>query len=126
MSALTIPRLEGSTLQRDLGLIGQLSAREREILRLIATGKENSEIAGELHISPRTVKNHVSSILAKLDVPSRIQAAVYAVRQGVTGALRSRGQGCALLAQRAERQRNPAGIPSVRHGLLGRLRDRGR
>jgi two-component system, NarL family, response regulator LiaR len=67
----------------DVGRIGQLSSREREVLRLIAIGKENSEIASELHISPRTVKNHVSSILAKLDVPGRVQAAVYAVRQGV-------------------------------------------
>jgi NarL family two-component system response regulator LiaR len=67
----------------DLGRIGQLSTREREVLRLIAIGKENSEIARELHISPRTAKNHVSSILAKLDVPGRVQAAVYAVRQGV-------------------------------------------
>jgi two-component system, NarL family, response regulator LiaR len=65
-------------------LIEQLSAREREVLCLIAIGKENSEIASELHISPRTAKNHVSSILTKLDVPGRVQAAVYAVRHGVS------------------------------------------
>lgn len=69
---------------QDRKLIDQLSAREREVLRLIATGKENSEIAHELNISPRTAKNHVSSILTKLEVPSRVQAAVYAVRRGVT------------------------------------------
>jgi DNA-binding NarL/FixJ family response regulator len=55
-----------------------------EVLSLIATGQGNSEIAGELNISPRTVKNHVSSILTKLGVPSRVQAAVYAVRRGVS------------------------------------------
>jgi DNA-binding NarL/FixJ family response regulator len=62
----------------------QLSSRERQVLSLIATGRGNPEIAGELNISPRTVKNHVSSILTKLGVPSRVQAAVYAVRSGVS------------------------------------------
>jgi two-component system, NarL family, response regulator LiaR len=61
----------------------QLSSREREVLRLLARGMENAEIAQELSISPRTAKNHVSSILAKLGLPSRVQAAVYAVRRGL-------------------------------------------
>lgn len=60
-----------------------LSPRELDVLRLIASGKENAEIAEILKISPRTVKNHVSSILAKLGLPSRIQAATYAVRHGL-------------------------------------------
>ena len=60
-----------------------LSARELDVLRLIARGMENAEIAGALSISPRTVKNHVSSVLSKLGMPSRVQAAVYAVRQGL-------------------------------------------
>ncbi len=62
----------------------QLSEREIDVLRLIATGMENAEIADALNISPRTAKNHVSNILAKLGLPSRVQAAVYAVRQGVS------------------------------------------
>ena len=62
----------------------QLSEREVDVLRLIANGLENAEIATELNISPRTAKNHVSNILAKLGLPSRVQAAVYAVRQGVS------------------------------------------
>jgi two-component system, NarL family, response regulator LiaR len=62
----------------------QLSERELDVLRLIADGMENAEIAETLNISPRTAKNHVSNILAKLGLPSRVQAAVYAVRQGVT------------------------------------------
>ena len=62
----------------------QLSEREIDVLRLIADGMENAEIADALNISPRTAKNHVSNILAKLGRPSRVQAAVYAVRQGVS------------------------------------------
>jgi two-component system, NarL family, response regulator LiaR len=60
-----------------------LSERELDVLRLIAQGKENNEIADALQISPRTAKNHVSNILAKLGVPSRVQAAIYAVRRGL-------------------------------------------
>ncbi|MBV9337214.1 MAG: response regulator transcription factor [Solirubrobacterales bacterium] len=73
-------RLDG---QPDPDLVDELSAREREVLRLIARGMENAEIARELGISPRTAKNHVSNILAKLGLPSRIQAAIYAVRRGL-------------------------------------------
>jgi DNA-binding NarL/FixJ family response regulator len=61
----------------------ELSDREREILRLIAEGCDNAEIGRRLSISPKTVKNHVSSLLAKLQMENRIQAAVYAVRRGL-------------------------------------------
>ena len=61
----------------------QLSRRELDVLRLIAHGMENAEIAEALSISPRTAKNHVSSILAKLGLPGRVQAAIYAVRRGL-------------------------------------------
>ena len=64
----------------DHGPIEALSPREVEVLQLIARGMENAEIAAELNISPRTAKNHVSSILMKLGLPSRVQAAIYAVR----------------------------------------------
>ena len=60
-----------------------LSGRELEILRLVAQGCDNDEIAERLFLSPRTVKNHVSSILAKLQMDNRVQAAVYAVRKGI-------------------------------------------
>ena len=60
-----------------------LSDRELEVLRLIANGKDNAEIARELFISPKTVKNHISNILMKLQIENRIQAAVYAVRSGI-------------------------------------------
>jgi DNA-binding NarL/FixJ family response regulator len=65
------------------GLAEHLSPRELDVLRLIARGLENAAIAEILSISPRTVKNHVSSILAKLGLSSRIQAATYAVRRGL-------------------------------------------
>ena len=60
-----------------------LSEREVEVLRLIANGKDNAEIAQTLYISPKTVKNHISNILMKLQIHNRIQAAVYAVRSGI-------------------------------------------
>ena len=60
-----------------------LSDREKEILRLVAQGRDNTEIAQELYLSPSTVKNHVSSILEKLGVESRVQAAVRAARAGI-------------------------------------------
>jgi DNA-binding NarL/FixJ family response regulator len=57
-----------------------LSPRELEVLALVARGRENSEIAAELGISARTAKNHVSSILEKLGLSNRVQAAVYAAK----------------------------------------------
>ena len=61
----------------------ELSDRELEVLKLIANGKDNAQIARELVISPKTVKNHISNILMKLQIDNRIQAAVYAVRSGI-------------------------------------------
>jgi DNA-binding NarL/FixJ family response regulator len=61
----------------------ELSDREIEVLKLIANGKDNAQIAAELHISPKTVKNHISNILMKLQIDNRIQAAVFAVRSGI-------------------------------------------
>ena len=62
---------------------GVLSSREREILRALVTGKNNSQIAKELFISRETVKTHVSNILSKLGTENRVQAAVEAVRRGL-------------------------------------------
>jgi NarL family two-component system response regulator LiaR len=69
------PTIESTS---DLSL---LSARELEVLRLIARGLENSEIAETLDISASTAKNHVSSVLTKLGLPNRVQAAIYAIRR---------------------------------------------
>jgi DNA-binding NarL/FixJ family response regulator len=60
-----------------------LTERETDVLRLLAQGKSNKEIAHQLSLSEKTVKTHVSNILAKLGVPSRTQAALYAVRIGL-------------------------------------------
>ena len=60
-----------------------LTDRETDVLRLLAQGKSNKEIAQALHIAEQTVKTHVSHILDKLDVPSRTQAALYAIHVGL-------------------------------------------
>jgi DNA-binding NarL/FixJ family response regulator len=60
-----------------------LSERELDVLRLLAAGKANNDIARELFLSPYTVRNHISSILAKLQIANRTEAAAYAIRSGL-------------------------------------------
>jgi len=60
-----------------------LTSRENEILKLVAKGFPNQQIAKELSISERTVRTHVSNILRKLHLPNRTQAALYALREGL-------------------------------------------
>ena len=66
-------------------LISQLSNREREVLRLLATGLSNTEIAQTLFLSEGTVKNYVSALFSKLGVTDRTQAAILAIRAGLVG-----------------------------------------
>lgn len=61
----------------------ELTAREMEVLRLLAAGKRNKEIAAQLFLTEKTVKNYISSILFKLQVNSRTEAALLAQRQGL-------------------------------------------
>ena len=85
LPAAAAPLLETAHEQASVesgGLI-DLSARELEVLRLVAGGRDNAEIAAELFISPSTAKSHVSHILEKLSSQNRLQAAVYAVRCGL-------------------------------------------
>jgi DNA-binding NarL/FixJ family response regulator len=63
--------------------ISQLTAQERKILLLVAEGKTNKEIAGEIFLSDKTVKNYVSSILAKLNLERRAQAAAFVAKHRI-------------------------------------------
>jgi DNA-binding NarL/FixJ family response regulator len=76
-------RLMNSLNSRPRDSAEELTEREREILRLVAAGKANKEIAAELAISERTARTHVSNILRKLGLASRTQAALWAVREGL-------------------------------------------
>jgi DNA-binding NarL/FixJ family response regulator len=66
-------------------IAADLSARERDVLKLIANGLSNADIADRLFLSEGTVRNYVSSILTKLGVTDRTQAAVIALRHGLAG-----------------------------------------
>jgi RNA polymerase sigma factor (sigma-70 family) len=82
------PRLAGSMLRKRVNRAsepGELSGREHEIVRLITEGLSNREIGRRLGLSEKTVKNHVSHILAKLKVTARSGVAVFAVRSGIVG-----------------------------------------
>ena len=85
IASKVLQRVRASSTQPEIEstIRAELSDREIEVLKLIANGKDNAMIAAELHISPKTVKNHISNILMKLQIDNRIQAAVYAVRSGI-------------------------------------------
>jgi DNA-binding NarL/FixJ family response regulator len=85
IAAKVLQRLRAQSKDVDAAetIRAELSDRELQVLKLIANGKDNSQIARELFISPKTVKNHISNILMKLQIENRIQAAVYAVRSGI-------------------------------------------
>jgi DNA-binding NarL/FixJ family response regulator len=85
IASKVLQRVRASTADTEMAeaIRTELSDRELQVLKLIANGKDNAEIAGELVISPKTVKNHISNILMKLQIQNRIQAAVYAVRSGL-------------------------------------------
>jgi DNA-binding CsgD family transcriptional regulator len=74
--------METKTREQTNGVLG-LSQREAEVLRLVAHGMSNKDIADRLTLSKHTVHRHVSSILTKLDLPSRAAAAAYAARHGL-------------------------------------------
>jgi DNA-binding NarL/FixJ family response regulator len=83
IAAKVLQRLRGAgSVPADSTLSG-LTDREMQVLRLVANGHDNAQIAADLHISPKTVKNHISNILMKLQIENRIQAAVLAVRSGL-------------------------------------------
>jgi DNA-binding NarL/FixJ family response regulator len=85
IASKVLQRVRASTADADMAeaIRAELSDRELEVLKLIANGHDNAQIAATLVISPKTVKNHISNILMKLQIQNRIQAAVYAVRSGI-------------------------------------------
>lgn len=80
-----IPALNAKMMEKseDRLKLDNLTDREIEVLKLLAVGMYNKEVAENLEISERTVKNHVSNIFKKLDVTDRTQAAVFAIRNGL-------------------------------------------
>src|SRR4051794_15086275 len=78
-------RLAGRQRERELDdrrALESLTAREREVLQLLADGLDNRAAAARLHVSPRTHRNHLANILAKLRVHSQLQALLFALRYG--------------------------------------------
>lgn len=78
-----LARVRETEQARQAKAFRSLTPREMEVLAQVAKGKTNPEIADELGLSEKTVRNHVSSILAKLELNNRIEAATYAVRHDV-------------------------------------------
>jgi DNA-binding NarL/FixJ family response regulator len=85
IASKVLQRVRAATADTDMAdaIRAELSDRELEVLKLIANGHDNAQIAATLVISPKTVTNHISNILMKLQIQNRIQAAVYAVRSGI-------------------------------------------
>ncbi len=88
IAAKVLQRVRATSTQPEIAntIRSELSDREIQVLKLIANGKDNAVIAGELHISPKTVKNHISNILMKLQMTRRGFACAGAARRAVGGA----------------------------------------
>jgi DNA-binding NarL/FixJ family response regulator len=76
-------RRDSEEASRDASLAEILSERELDVLRLLSAGKQNAAIAEELYVSVHTVRNHISNILAKLQIRNRTEATAFAIRAGI-------------------------------------------
>ena len=83
MAGKLFTHVAGTTVVHDSTVAESLSPREREILRLLANGQSNTDIAAQLFLSEGTVRNYVSAVFSKLGVTDRTQAAVIALRHGL-------------------------------------------
>ena len=83
VSGKVLGELSGITKKSSAALTGKLTQREIEVLQLLAKGLNNDEISKQLFLSEGTVRNHIASIVAKLGVSDRTQAAVVAVQHGL-------------------------------------------
>ena len=83
LAAVVMAAAAGRSTGGDAGRLARLTPRETEVLRLLAEGLSNRALAERLFVAEKTVKTHVSSILAKLEVADRTQAALFAVHHGL-------------------------------------------
>ena len=82
-AAQALARLDELSRRPTSGASGRLTAREVQVLRLVATGRTNRAVAAELVISEKTVARHLSNIFTKLGIPSRAAATAFAFRHGI-------------------------------------------
>ncbi len=78
-----LEQVAGDQIKPSTAITQKLTEREKEVLRLLARGLVNIEIASQLHLSEGTVRNHISAIFSKLDVADRTQAAILAIQHGL-------------------------------------------
>lgn len=83
VTATVVRHFRGHVPPRPLAELDTLTAREEQVLRLLARGMTNAEIAGELYVAPGTVKTHVATVLAKLGARDRVQAVIKAFESGL-------------------------------------------